>query len=357
MTTHVAAIAYALPPGDAPREVVLMPAGKLPTRPNDSRAPWVNDEPDAVVAATSALLPAIKIDYEHQSEHAKDNGQPAPAAGWVTRVFARAGEIVGEVEWTERAAAMIKAKEYKFISPAFDYAPKSRRVVRITGAGLVNDPALYMRAIARSHPDPEETMDLKKLRESLGLADDADEKSVLAAVASAVASAAALKGVAKAAGLADDAEPGDIEKAVAKATAASSGDPDPSKFVPREDHDKALARIDTLEGAAATAQATAAVDAAVKDGKITPAQREWAEAYCKRDADGFAAFVKDAPTILKAGARREPSTGTGTASAFLAPEGRVVDEERMSLHEKALARASADKISYEQAAILEEAAA
>ena len=339
-----------------------MPAGKVEARPTDGRAPWLNSEPDAVAAASSALGADIVIDYEHQGEFSKFNGKPAPAAGWIKRVFARRGEVWGEVEWTARAAEMIKAREYRYISPVFDHTRASRVVKRITGAALVNDPALYMRAIARANANQEETMDLAKLRKALNLADDAGDDAILQAAAKAVKAGgvadtalAGLKAVAKAAGLGDDATAADIETAVAKAR--SGGDPDPARFVPREEYDKAVARVTSIETERATEKATAAVDAAVKAGKVSPGQREWAEAYAKRDAEDFAEFVKNAPAILTAGARAQPGTGTDTVSSFRSPDGRPVDEGRMSIHEKALARARADKISYEQAAIIEEEAA
>ena len=74
-----------------------------------------------IVAATRELAADLPIDYEHQGERAVANGQPAPAAGWIRRIFERAGAVWGEVEWTGRAAAMLKAREYRFISPLFLY--------------------------------------------------------------------------------------------------------------------------------------------------------------------------------------------------------------------------------------------
>ncbi len=117
-----AALARDLPEGkDPPREILLLPAGTVETRPHDGREAWHNPDAEAVAAASRALAADLPIDYEHQGEQAGNNGQPAPAAGWIKRVFARDGAVWGEVDWNERAAAMLRGREYRFISPLFDY--------------------------------------------------------------------------------------------------------------------------------------------------------------------------------------------------------------------------------------------
>ncbi|WP_338299071.1 phage protease, partial [Escherichia coli] len=83
------------------------------------------------------------IDYEHQTLRAVNNGKPAPAAGWFSQVEWRegAGLYAIGVEWTENAAAMIAAGEYKFISPVFGYN-KRGEVIELLHAALTNTPAL-----------------------------------------------------------------------------------------------------------------------------------------------------------------------------------------------------------------------
>ena len=61
----------------------------------------------------------------------------------------------GEVEWTERAKAMIAAGESKFVSPVFLYDKKTGAVTNMLMAAIVNNPGLdgmadiTMRAAAR----------------------------------------------------------------------------------------------------------------------------------------------------------------------------------------------------------------
>ena len=347
--------------GEAPGEVLLLPAGEIPTRPHDQRAAWRNPDAEAVVAATRGLGLDLAIDYDHQGERSRDNGQPAPAAGWITRVFARAGAVWGAVEWTARAAAMIAAREYRFISPLFEYDARTRVVQRVVGAGLTNDPAFYMRAIARAQPTESDEMDLAALRQALGLPEDAAGKDILTAATASAGAAAALKRVAAAAGLSADAAASEIETAVSvsrQTAAAGAGDPDPARFVPRAEFERVSERLQAVERARAEERATAAVDAAVSAGKVAPAQRGWALGYAGSDAAGFQAYVDAAPVIVQAGARRMPSaSGDGARAPFRGPAGRAVDEERLALHGRALARAAKDGIDYAAAAALEEEAA
>lgn len=76
-----------------------MPAGTVETRPHDDREAWHNPDAEAVAAASRALAADMAIDYEHLGELTRNNGQPAPAAGWIKRVFARDGAVWGEVDW------------------------------------------------------------------------------------------------------------------------------------------------------------------------------------------------------------------------------------------------------------------
>ena len=343
--------------GEPPRELLLVPAGEFRMRPHDGRGPFINSDADAVVATTRSLKLDLPIDYEHQGEFANRNGRPAPAAGWIVRVFARAGEVRGEVEWTERAAAMIRAKEYRYHSPVFLH-DKSNRVVAVLSAALTNDPAMFMKALAKAGaPESETDMDPKALRAALGLPEDATDDRVVAAAKAATAAATGLKTVAKAAGLAETAGAAEIETAVK--AAASAQKPDPNAYVPRAEFDRVSERLNAVEAERTEERATAAVDGAVKAGKIAPAQRDWAMAYAKSDAKGFADFVKAAPAIVEPG-RAMPNGGPQrqAASAGIAlPSDRRVDDDRLDLHRRALARAAKDGIGYAAAAELEERAA
>jgi len=143
--SHIAILTESLP--IAGREFRILPAGVF--RAKDGRPQhlpgWKIDAEIAQrVIAASATTDELVIDYEHQTINAEKNGQPAPAAGWFKRMVWRegAGLFAVDVQWTDKARAMIAAGEYRHISPVFPYNAVSGEVLKIVGLGLTNNPAL-----------------------------------------------------------------------------------------------------------------------------------------------------------------------------------------------------------------------
>ena len=90
----------------------------------------------------------IPIDYEHQGFLSEKNGQPAPAAGWFRTLEWREGEglFALDVEWTDKAREMIKAGEYRYVSPVFLNDSATGAVTSLLGAGITNNPGLNVLA-------------------------------------------------------------------------------------------------------------------------------------------------------------------------------------------------------------------
>lgn len=65
------------------------------------------------------------VDYEHASLY--PTGEPTPAAGYVQKLERRADGLWALVEFTERAATMIKAGEYRFCSGVFAFERRDRQ--------------------------------------------------------------------------------------------------------------------------------------------------------------------------------------------------------------------------------------
>lgn len=92
----------------------------------------------------------VPIDYDHSIETAAGNGNPVPAAGWIKSIDDEPDEhgvLWGTVEWTPKAAQMIEAGEYKFISPVIDPSVRDNRSGApqgwtLTSAALTNQPVL-----------------------------------------------------------------------------------------------------------------------------------------------------------------------------------------------------------------------
>lgn len=127
----------------------LMPAGEF--RAADGRPqPWgswkLTPEIAArLVAEANARPNKYVIDYEHQTQLAETNGQPAPAAGWFKSLEFRpgAGLYAPDVDWTARAKGYLAGDEYKYISPVFAFDKKTGEVQRIVSVALTNDPGLH----------------------------------------------------------------------------------------------------------------------------------------------------------------------------------------------------------------------
>jgi phage I-like protein len=153
---------------DSPQgEFQIFPAGNFRAddgRPKDASAYVLTEkQATALVARFEAKKNPLMVDYEHQAILSKQNGKPAPAAGWVHGLEWRPGIglFATQVKWTETAREAILADEYRYISPVFTYTTKSGEVESLYNVALVNLPALDGMAAAVAH--------------SLALADEQEE--------------------------------------------------------------------------------------------------------------------------------------------------------------------------------------
>ena len=60
-------------------------------------------------------------------------------------------------------------------------------------------------------------------------------------------------------------------------------------------------RVLELEEKLRDKEASELVSSAMKAGKVTPAQKEWAAAYAGRDPEGFRTFIAKAPVVVPVG--------------------------------------------------------
>lgn len=309
----VAACSSALSTGN---ELQLLPAGQFSARdgrPADAPS-WNIDAALAQVlidAAAGRATPYV-IDYEHQTLLAKKTGNPAPAAGWFSKLEWRdgVGLFAIDVTWNDRAKAMIASGEYKFASPVIGYDKGTGAVTALYMAAITNDPAIdgmdeVLLAAAALHfslPTPtslsqETPMDqaaLDNLRWMLNLplgATTADITTQLQNLIDLVkqdptATAAAsfdLRGL-----------------IVAQRTAIaslSSADPDPAKYVPIEAMQAMQAQLTALSSESAAGRIDTLVKGALSAGKLLPQQEQWARAFGAKDFDGLSAFIDNAPPI------------------------------------------------------------
>ena len=75
---------------------------------------------------------------------------------------------------------------------------------------------------------------------------------------------------------------------------------DPAHYVAIAEFERALTELNALKADRARERAAHTVEDAIRAGKIVPAQREWAIAYCAADARSFAVFAAKQPSLLGA---------------------------------------------------------
>lgn len=302
----------------APTEFRLLPAGVFRSSDGSGRPEgidgWRTDADIAarLVAAAKARASDYVIDYEHQTLKAADNGLPAPAAGWFRELEWRDdGLYAVGVRWTERAAAMVAAGEYRYISPVFAVA-EDGAVLQIAHAGLVNFPGLDgltdLSALSATlfPPTTQEFLPMKALLIALGLSESATEADALAALSAIRASH------------------------TTELTALKGAAPDPSKYVPvstltalRGELDASRSELVALKSAARVAEVDGVVSQALSDGKLTPALEPWARDLGKSDLEALKSYLASAPVGIKPGETQtggKPGSGTATGAAATADE-------------------------------------
>ncbi len=296
----VAALSFELQPAEG-KSVQLFPAG--PFRSRDGRPKdcptWLMSAAIAarLIQQTNAQQTDLVIDYEHQTLASAENGKPAPAAGWFKSLEWRdgVGVFATDVDWTEPAAQMIAKNEYRYISPVFTYNSETGEVLQLLHVGLTNFPGIdgmqavalkNLQAVMQHQPPKEEPMNpvLKALLASLGLPESTPEADALAAVAT-------LKNKA------DQLQEKDKEIAALKATPPGTA-PDPAKFVPIETVTAMQQQLAALANQINHNEADGIIVAALKDGRILPAQEEWARNLAKSDLASLKTFIEKAPPIV-----------------------------------------------------------
>jgi phage I-like protein len=239
------------------------------------------------------------IDYEHQTLQ----GTEAPAAGWITKLIDKGKEgIWAVVNWTDRAKQYLINKEYKYVSPVVAQRKLDLKIVRLINVALTNQPnidgmvPLVNKLDYQIQNNKKEEPKMKDLLKLLGLAEIATEADAIVAINKLMEAATkngtvivANKGVLTALGLAETATEAEVTGTI---------------MAMKQSHDQvgALAQtVKDLKDKLSLKDATEVVALAMKEGKITPAQKPWADEYAKNDLEGFKVFVAKAPVVVVMG--------------------------------------------------------
>jgi len=285
--------------GKAPEWVELIPAG--PTVVGRDGRTWLFDDVAHQFVQTNFSSRAIDlpIDWEHATQRRAPLGQEAPAGAWIKQLEIRDGALWGLAEWTPRGELQVENKEYRFLSPVFDYDDETKRIVRMVSAALTNIPNLVMTALNQEQLENVPVKPSPELLKLLGLPDTATVEQVYAATTAKL----------NATNQALNTESGNLER-----------------FVPRADYNALETRALNAEQALTThkaAEHTKAVDAvitaATQAGKITPATVDYHRAMCQDEAGltRFKDFVDAAPVVADPtdlGGRKPENTNTALNS-------------------------------------------
>jgi phage I-like protein len=192
---------------------------------------------------------------------------------------ARKDGIWALVEWTEKAAAHIQAREFRYLSPVISHLPNGA-ITRIENVALTNSPNLHeMTALSHKEstamdpkipasPDASKYADttdasegqMNKIRQLLKLAPDADAQAVIDAI-------------------------------TALLTSGQSAAPDPTKFVPIGLFEQAVKDSNSLRQGIQTSHAVAYVDSIIESGQLQLCFRDWGINLCTKDKPSFDAFM------------------------------------------------------------------
>lgn len=285
---------------------------------------------------------ALLIDFEHQFDRSPQNGQPAPACAWIEELSAKGPDgtpgVWARIDWLPDTAALIRSRKYRYLSAAVAH-DASNVVQFVPRASLTNQPALdTASALFSVQPKEPDVNFLQKLLAAIGLAATTTEDQALDAakgLATLAANLAKAMGVEVSVLTAMTAE--QISTTIAKpfadkiatlsATAKVGADASPDAivagirglgvdakdYVARSVYDDVAGRLATL-----TAESKGKlIEQAMKDGKLTPGMKPWAESL---DHTQLASFLSTAAVIVAPNGGGAAPKGTQFTVATLSAE-------------------------------------
>lgn len=265
----------ALADGKAPEWMELIPApnaqGKITGI--DGRH-WTIKEASHVAQNFQLNIP---IDQNHATEIAAPKGEPSPASGWVEQLEVRQGAVWGRIAWTDIGRNSVESKQYRYLSPAFDY-DSAGNVMKLVSVALTNKPNFNL---ALNSADPTEPRPMIKLLAALGLAATATEDEGIVAL---------------------------VNLKSGHTTALNAAQtPDVNKFVPRAEFDRVQTALNSAQKsindgkqASLDAEIDTEVKSAMAAGKVAPASEKYFRAMCAQEGGlaQFREFIKTAVPVL-----------------------------------------------------------
>lgn len=300
----------------APIWLQVTPAGVF--GPSDGRdipvTHWRIDAASAqrVIQRVQARRTPPVVDYEHQTLRKEENGQPAPAAGWMRELEWREGQgLFARVELTTRARQYIAEGEYRYFSPVFLYDPLTGEVLDVQMGALTNYPAidgmqaLSLRAAAcfglslGTNKQEESSVNplLIAVCAALALAENTTEEQAIVALTAHQKQRDSLNAVL---GIKAGDDPVAVCTGLKAKAATGVATPDPSQYVP-------VAAVQGLQAevAALTArikerddhELNAQIEAALNDGRLLKPMEDWARDLGKTNRAALTSYLSQVQPI------------------------------------------------------------
>jgi len=318
--------------GKVPEWIQLLPEGAAHgdlIRGRDGRRFRMSNV-DAVIARHTEPL---AVDVEHGVETGGLLGGSTAAIGWVEPgdiQYREDGSVWARPAWNTEGARIVRERMYRGTSPAFLHSmvlddEEVPEIFEFTSVAATNRPNLHMSALnKRGATEPEPTAEeprMKQIAKALGLAPDASEAEILAALNSERE--------------ANRDKVADVERQLHSAQTAT---PPMEKYVPRSEFDRVTAELNSVQEEKAKAEKErleqaihSAVDAAVEAGKVVPANKDYFLAQCRTEGglERFKEFVASAPVVVGEPQKVNPVPKDGELS-LNAEQRELLKRARMS---------------------------
>lgn len=319
----------------APEWVHLLPAAQGEIQTYDSRGPYRLADIEAVIAASMQSERGMPIDENHATDTAMQNGNGAPARGWIKALEARADGLWGRVEWTKAGAELLADRAYRGISPVFNHLA-DKTITRVLRASLTNKPNLKGLVALNT----ENAMSFAAIAKALGLGDDASEEAIIAAIGK-MKSATALQSSLTEIGVALGVDGGDPAAVLAAAKTAKGGVGAITAL--QTELTTVTGKLNALQADGAKAKAIAFVDGAIAQGRVgvKPLRDHYIAMHCE-DPARVEKEIGALPALGAGGQISAQPPATGAEITSLNAEQAQVADQLGIPHDKFLASLQAD---------------
>jgi phage I-like protein len=227
----------------------------------------------------------IPLDYEHSTIYGTV-GEPVPTAGWIKRIDDQPdaqGVLWGYVEYTKQGAESVAARDYKYVSPVIEWGVRDKKTGEQQGATLTSI-ALTKQPLFENLPSlPLVACEGWKFERGDAVESRREEKGVkITKVKAGAAGKVTL--------VADDSTETEMQVdglRVVTMADVKRGSDERWDFASLPHGEGTLVASDVLRAM----EVQDAVDGAVREGKIKPAQRAFYENSALADLKGFRGLV------------------------------------------------------------------